>query len=206
MPNIMAGAPLKISFNEEERSNILEVATERSKIGAEYRNTLHLYVDGEASNLNAIGNHITGELTERAVATWLTTFSITHTRPTSLKEELDNNLADITTAPKGIVIDVKSTISGFENFLLRADQNKQNAPNLAIIWCKPYRPHWEFENYNIFVPEWAKIYGWVPMAEAGNINLSRVQDCVHHFIHKSRLRTPETLLKWIRTGILPLHP
>jgi hypothetical protein len=206
MATILPGPLLKVSFHEEERGDILKVARERQAIGADYRNNLHPYLDGEAKSLNAVGNHITGELTERAVEAWLLTEGVACTRPTSLKDELENKLPDITTMPIGITIDVKSKTKWSGGFLTRADQDKKDAPTLAVLWCKPYRPIWQFNNYDTFVPVWAEILGWVAMAEASDPLLSKIQDKGHRFVHESRLRSPLRLLEWVQTGILPPHP
>lgn len=197
---VVAGPRPKVFFDDGERARILEIAADRQRIGAAHRAQFHAYEEGEPEALNRVGHHVSGELTEQAVALWLADRQIRCTRPESLKHELDEGLPDISTDPHGVVLDVKSKID-WPHFLLRCDQTQDDAPNLGILWCKPLRPQAEYENYDTYVPVEAEIWGWVTMSEAKDAD----NDGEHHSVPRAALRSPSRLLEWIATAVLPQH-
>jgi len=67
MGTVVDGEHPRVSFSETEQNSILEKAKVRSKEGTEFRMELHPYKEAEAKSLNRVGNHIAGELSERAV-------------------------------------------------------------------------------------------------------------------------------------------
>ena len=71
----------RVSFTDAERDAILKKAKVRSEEGTEFRLRLHPYEEAEAKELNRVGHHITGELSERAVSAWLEYHQIEHKRP-----------------------------------------------------------------------------------------------------------------------------
>lgn len=186
----------KIAFAEDERTEIRAKAEERSTQGTEHRLSLHPYEEKEAKTLNRVGNHIAGELSERAVSKWLTSKGVAHRRPTSLKQELESKLPDITTCTHKLKLDVKSTYAP-NNFKADAGQVDANGSD-AIVWCKACRGGYTL-NFDEFVPESAEIAGWNLLRDMKDGDL--VDNT--YVVTNAKVRKLDTLLDWLKSGTSP---
>ena len=195
----LSGTAVSVEFDPNDQRDILNVARQRAVIGAEFRDRLHLYVDGDAASLNRVGNHISGEMTERAVEFWLKAQGVTAVRPNDLRQEITEGMPDI--GAGAVRIDVKSTV--FLPDVKFPVQQVKVADDTAIVWCKPDRSGgMTAAEYDTKVPLIAELFGWATMAEVAHAEVSGDE----HYLARKTLRPLTDLLTWISSGVCPPHP
>ncbi len=199
MATIVDGEHPRVSFSETERNVLLEKAKVRSEEGTAFRMDLHPYSEAEAKALNRVGNHIAGELSERAVSAWLDTHGVENKRPGSLREELEEKLPDIATILYGVKLDVKTSYFTPNEFRAKAAQARASAAD-AIVWCKAVREGLDSPaEFDSRVHEQAEVWGWTLLAD-----MRTGRQVGDDLVVDSRLVRPlSRLLAWVKDGAAP---
>src|SRR5689334_7074808 len=90
-------------FDDNQQASILDAVLQRRDGAIRYLVEVKGFTRERAEAQNELGNHIRGELTERAVSHWLNDNEILHSRPKSPEEEMGpQKLPNILTTERGI--------------------------------------------------------------------------------------------------------
>jgi hypothetical protein len=186
------------SFDHEERKDILAAEEIRRADAIRARTVMSPEEYEDVAEDNRLGNHIAGEISERAVLKWLRDNEVLYTTPANVFDEMTKRIPDVTASAHGIGIEVKSKT--FKACYFPARQAKKPKCD-AIMWCATNRgDRFDYDrDYDCVVPGSIFILGWCTLDVVSKAR----EENGEHVIGRYKLTCLATLVEWLTTGAPP---